>query len=119
MRVLLLLLTLIDCPVVIDVIVQRRQVLSDVSLDEDYKFCCPETNPVLADLLSVADRLFEAKPELKTEISQAINDNMSSEEFLGEENMRMIEDMRARRATDNNNSNNNNTANTTPTVAAV
>ena len=75
---------------------QRHQALSEATLDEEYRFCCPESNPVLADLLSVANRLLDLKPALKTEVSQAIADNMSSEEFLGPDNMRMLEFMRQR-----------------------
>jgi hypothetical protein len=75
---------------------QRRLALSEASLDEEYRFCCPETNAVLADLLSVAGRLLAAKPELKAEIDQAIADNLSTEEFFGAENMQMLEFIRQR-----------------------
>lgn len=73
---------------------QRRQALATATLEEEYRFCCPETNPVLADLLSVADRLLTAKPELKADVQQALADNVTSEEFLGPDNMRMLEYVR-------------------------
>ena len=73
---------------------QRRQAISEAVLEEEYRFCCPETNPVLSDLLDVAHRLIDSRPQLKAEIAQAMADNMSSEEFLGADNMRVLEYLR-------------------------
>ena len=44
------------------VLLQRRQLLSEAVLEEEYRFCCPESNSVLHGLLGVAGEVLLPYP---------------------------------------------------------